>query len=420
MFGIFKKTETHEISGKEVLSHLQLLQRTEDEIHQYSKWDDKSAVKTKAEQRDKIARELANEFGQLEADINAKTGGKGVENKEHFNKVKEYLVKIEQILKQQLDELNQEKILNDNMLRTGAIHGDLKDEKGNDTDSHLTNQLKELSELLTKQSEIVAKYIVEVSNETKELRADNKEYVFFYVQRMPDALDNALKSVVEEFVLTLPEILVAKINVGRDHHLWQNWVTAYTEENIGIDKNGLHYKKGTAVLITVHGGGLLTPQRIRQAYDNGLINGSAKYTQEEFDTLLSGQLPTGEKIKIFKYEQIEKGVENLPHRYAIVTTYDLVKDLKSGYYKREQFVSNPLAISRAGGKELLGKYHDLAKRSDEDLGCYHPFSGRDPSQPQGRLLFVDFTDYGLGGSNDLVNYGRFVGVAPKAHDSPSR
>ncbi|MBU4456461.1 MAG: hypothetical protein KKA65_03080, partial [Nanoarchaeota archaeon] len=67
-----------------------------------------------------------------------------------------------------------------------------------------------------------------------------------------------------------------------------------------------------------------------------------------------------------------------------------------------------------GGVENLESYYKMAKHSDGDLGCYHPFKDRDASVPQGRVLFLSGSSYGLGGGNDLSFIGRFVGVAPKA------
>ena len=46
--------------------------------------------------------------------------------------------------------------------------------------------------------------------------------------------------------------------------------TALSEENAGIDKNGKLAKAGEEVVLVLHGGGILTPERIRQAYSEGL------------------------------------------------------------------------------------------------------------------------------------------------------
>lgn len=151
--------------------------------------------------------------------------------------------------------------------------------------------------------------------------------------------------------------------------------------------------------------------------------GGAKYTQEEFNTLLEGKLSTGEKIPIFKYDQIENGVKDLPHRYAIVLPFELCEE--SGSFSNST-ISSPLAISRVGGKEVFEKLGNLkARYLTESLRCLHPYDDYtfEPSQPPlGRLLFV-----GTGYNGDLIGYislsgspsgrpsringGKFVGVS---------
>ena len=62
----------------------------------------------------------------------------------------------------------------------------------------------------------------------------------------------------------------AKVKAEKDHDFWQKWYTVHTEENIGIDKKGLFYTQNEPVLVIVNGGGILTPERIKQAYKEGL------------------------------------------------------------------------------------------------------------------------------------------------------
>ncbi len=154
-----------------------------------------------------------------------------------------------------------------------------------------------------------------------------------YESKLPDSLEKALEFAGDEgIVLTTPELIEAKIKADKAHEYWQKWMSVHTEENIGLDRDG------NAKLVTIHGGGILTPQRIRQAYDKGLVSGSAKYDNQEFYDILEGRVPSGEEIPMFNYEEIKEGVENLPHRFGIVTPYDLVKDLESGWHKREGFI----------------------------------------------------------------------------------
>ncbi|MFA6073161.1 MAG: hypothetical protein WC758_03545 [Candidatus Woesearchaeota archaeon] len=233
---------------------------------------------------------------------------------------------------------------------------------------------------------------------------------------LPIALSQVLEYATSDgYVATMPELIVAKIKADKSHDFWQKWYSVHTEENIGIDKKGKFYSKDEPVLVVVNGGGILTPDRINQAYTEGLIGNSAKYTDKEFDDLLDGKLPDNTSIQLYRFEEIKKGITSLPHRFGVVMPYSMAKGTSSGYHKKDGFTTNPLVIARAGGIENLESYYNLAKHSDGDLGNYHPFSGRDASTPQGRLLYLDDSYDGLSGYDSLINNGRFVGVAPEAH-----
>jgi hypothetical protein len=230
------------------------------------------------------------------------------------------------------------------------------------------------------------------------------------------ALQEALDYVgANGYVATIPELIATKLKADKSHDFWQKWYAVHTEENIGIDTKGRFYSTNEPVLVVVNGGGILTPDRIMKAYDEGLISNSAKYEPQEFDDLLDGKLPDGSAIKLYHFDdEIKKGVSDLPHRFGVVMPYSMAQGTKSGYHQKKDFMENPLVIARAGGIENLEPYYEMAKASDGDLGCYHPFSGRDAGTPQGRVLFLNGGYDGLGGYGYLNNGGRFVGVAPEA------
>ena len=229
---------------------------------------------------------------------------------------------------------------------------------------------------------------------------------------LPIALEQALEHAGSNgIVATMPELIAAKVKADKSHKFWKKWYTTHTEENVGVDKKGRFYSKNEPVLVVVNGEGILTPDRIRKAYSDGLVGHSAKYTDDEFNGLLDGKLPGGNSIDIYPYEDIEKGVSDLPHQFGVVMPYKKAKGTKSGYHQKKPFLENPLVLARtAGSHDYLESFYEKAKASDGDLGNYHPFSGRDATIPQGRVLFVNNTNNGLNGNKNLNNNGRFVGI----------
>ena len=129
---------------------------------------------------------------------------------------------------------------------------------------------------------------------------------------LPIALEQALNHAgTNGYVATMPELIAAKLKAGKNHNFWKNWFTTHTEENIGIDKKGRFYSANEPVLVIVNGGGILTPERIKQAYAEDLIDNSARYTEEEFDNLLDGNLLDGSSIKLHSLEDIRQRVLDL-------------------------------------------------------------------------------------------------------------
>jgi len=211
------------------------------------------------------------------------------------------------------------------------------------------------------------------------------------------------------YIATMPELIAARVKADKSDKLWSFGIRCHTEENIGIDKKGFFYQPRTPVLVIVNGGGLLTPQRIFQAYSDGLFDGGARYTDEEFDMLLQRKVADGSRIDMYKFEDIEAGIDNLPHRFGIVAPYRMMEDTKSGQHEKEKFVSNPLAIARNAGVKNLLEYHAMTNFMGR-TGCYHPFDYRNPVVRQGRLLFLGSRQDGLDGYDPLHNDGRFVVV----------
>ncbi len=222
-------------------------------------------------------------------------------------------------------------------------------------------------------------------------------------------------------VVTMPEMIAAKVRCAPSkgkkdydlsHGFWNASYDVHTEENIGIDQKGRFHNAGEPVLVLVNGGGILTPARIKQARRKRTVRGSAKYSNEEFDNLLNGKLPDGTSIELYSYEDIKKGVSNLPHRFGVVMPYSAAQNTKSTCFSKGEFLVNPLVIARNAGLQNLEEYFERAKyKSDGMVSCCHPFNNRDATIPQGRVLCLYNSDLGLYAINILDLYSRCIGVS---------
>ena len=217
-------------------------------------------------------------------------------------------------------------------------------------------------------------------------------------------------------IATMPYLIAGKVKADESNYLWQKWFTALSEENAGIDKNGKIVGRGQPIVLTLHGGGILTPERIRQAYSEGLTpRNAAKFTDAEFDNLLNGVLPSGESINLYTVDDVRKGIPDPFGRYAVWMHAKTAKSKSSGYHSKSDFMNNELVIARAGTLEHLDAYFEKTQNSsNHDLGNWHRYGEIDFRQPQGRVLFVYNRSNGLYGNYNLMNYGRFVGVRKNA------
>ncbi len=230
----------------------------------------------------------------------------------------------------------------------------------------------------------------------------------FKADTVTSSLRDAQEHAGEEgYVATLPELLQARIEADRKHMVWQYWYSVISDEYVGPGPDG------KPVVVVLHGGGLLTPERIEWAYEEGLTDThAAKLDDDEWADLLEGMLPDGAMIQMYNYDDFKGSADELPRRYGVVIDFEEARNTQFGRQDRDSFLANPLAIARSGGEETAAAYFDRAQK-DGKLGCWHPFASVDPSVAQGRVLFV-YNDYGgldgsLGGSS-----GRFLGVRPNA------
>lgn len=242
----------------------------------------------------------------------------------------------------------------------------------------------------------------------------------FYDSDLPTALKAAQKYVGSGVVATMPYLIAGKAKstkrnrqwYDRTAYLWDDRYTANTEEDIGIDSEGIYVSKGKPVLITLHGGGILTPELIINAYKEGLTSqNAAKLNQEDIDVLLqSGTLPSGDKITLYSGDDLQKGISDPFGRYAVILDFEKVKSFESRQFMEKRFLENPIVLARAGTKKYLKEYYEKAHNIG-GVGNWHRLNEIDPNQAQGRLLFLDKSYNGLNGDSGLINYGRFVRVA---------
>ncbi len=255
---------------------------------------------------------------------------------------------------------------------------------------------------------------------------------------IPTALRRALNYAGNDgFVASMPQLLHARTNAPYDNIIWNTWFTANSEESV------VTTPQGNRVVVAVHGGGIFaSPERFERSLHADLdhsnpegITGqtAAKISQQEAHDVLEGGLPDGSEIPIFTFDEIRRGVTDLPMRYGVILDFELARKSKRGYERFEILKNDPNMIVRAGGVEPLAAYLDkFRKRHDTDLmGNWHPFNRIDPDQPQTRIPFLAGNkggvgsdqatgygydeEYGLGGDASMVGMARYIAVAP--HDT---
>jgi len=280
------------------------------------------------------------------------------------------------------------------------------------------------------------------------------EAAIIFETHLPDALRRALEYAGDDgFVASMPQLLHARVNAGFDNEIWNSWFfTSNSEESVATTPQGNH------VAVVVHGGGIFaTPERFRKLYLASVSRSSldgftglfgAKILAQEARDIQDGKLPDGTEIPVFPFDEIKRGVANLPRRYAVVMDFELARTSKCGFASFDDLKDDPLMIVRAGGVEPLAKYLDKAKDyyGTTEMGSWHRYDDLNPDQPQTYVPFLFdclagasnkerldpasrqqgnseswFTHYrisrdsgfGLRGDTAMINTARYVAVAPR-------
>ena len=242
------------------------------------------------------------------------------------------------------------------------------------------------------------------------------ELKMFYDMNLPNALKGAQGYAKERrgCVLSMPQLIQTRINSGSDDELWHNWYTALSEEIVCKTPHG------NDVVIVLHGGGMLTPERIQRAYNGGYgkgltSNDAVRIINDEVKDLLEGKLFDGNGLPMFSSEEFSKtNISDSDRNYGVIMDFDTIRKTESGNQDISKLSNNPLFIARVGGIEQATEYLDKAKKvyKTEKMGNWHYFEHIDPAEAQGRLLVLGNNDsFGVCGTNpdDLLDrLGHFV------------
>lgn len=276
------------------------------------------------------------------------------------------------------------------------------------------------------------------------MRGANMEATIVFDSYLPDALRRALDYAgANGFVASLPQLLHARAGASYDNIVWNTWFSSNSEESV------VRTPQGNRVMVTIHGGGLFaSPERFERVYrasvDRAGVEGftgqyAAKISAAEANSVLEGRLAGGVEIPVYPYAEFQRGVDNLPRRYAVAMDFAMAKNSTSGYVSFDALRHDPLMIVRAGGAAPAAAYLERAKNrhNTKVMGSWHPYQRIDPDVAQTRVLFLTGNrdgagseeddddiygydaDSGIGGeacihNTSIINVARYVAVAPRS------
>ena len=294
----------------------------------------------------------------------------------------------------------------------GRIPAELIDHLGYDPHAPIVKEIEEDDDTpqVPVQPTVEVPYVSpHTFSEIEQIRTRGRSFSGFtqFYDALRDAEEYAGK---DGFIPTMPELIDALSQASVRDKLWRQSCVTRTEEYIGIDHDGKFVDEGNHAFVVVHGMGI-TSQRIKDEYDLDTPNDySIKLTDEEFEALLEGNLPSENIVPVYSYEEFMKRAENtetqdgLPRYYGVVLDYKDIKDLPTHIYSLEDFMENPLVLARAGGrKQSLEDYFNKTMSHPGIKGTtitgvpnFYRHRFETPNEPEGWLLEHNNGFYGTG------------------------
>jgi hypothetical protein len=235
------------------------------------------------------------------------------------------------------------------------------------------------------------------------------------LHNLPDGLEEAMNYAGPNGVVaSLPYLIAGKSVSAEDGYLMESWNSALSEEHIGTDRKGRFVKAGSPVTIVVHGGGILTPDRIRDALADSFVETLAPFkTSKEFDDLLEGRISDG-IIPIYSVDDVYNGrIPNPFGRYAVFVDPTHVDPDVRFINNKEHFMKDPLVLARAGTEEYLQGYFDKVTWVVPGVCISHmPRRDEHIAEPYSSILAIEFDSGGFI-CQQLNKPGRFVALRPE-------
>ncbi len=169
---------------------------------------------------------------------------------------------------------------------------------------------------------------------------------------------------------TLPQLIISKINnPDPTNKLWTSGIDTLTNECIFPDMKGKYTAPGEYVLMTFHGEGIATKQRIHHAMQTQYQDQRyVKLEENDYNTLLDGVLPSGKTFPIFTLDDIGSEKIDIFKPHAIIQPCDNDPTSAIVYCDLNTMLKNPVQLARLSGAEKHFKeYFELAKDYDDQM-----------------------------------------------------